>query len=365
MIGKVPKAGRGFKGLVQYLLRGGRDSPGDDRVAWTDVRNLTSDDPELAPALMRATARLNRRCLSPAYHLVISWARTERPTDDVMRQVADRTCTDIGLDEMQRLYVAHDDTDHHHLHIVVNRIHPENGKAWNRRQDWVRIERSLADQSREMGMDHVPGRHNDPETFTPTSKKRTRTPHRERRQVLETLLTPWTDERVQDERERLAEVVRQARSWDDLDGALAAEDKYVVRKGQGYVIADRHGCMKLSSLGKSFGGRDVDQRFGKRPVFDPPDVRLEAKFAAFARAGEANESADFALSLYRLGLIGPRELERSMSESREAIEDAVHSLSMAEWIARESARVIAREDGDDDAPRRARTRPRERDRDDR
>lgn len=39
MIGKVPKAGRGFKGLIRYLVQGGRDEPQPDRVASTAVRN--------------------------------------------------------------------------------------------------------------------------------------------------------------------------------------------------------------------------------------------------------------------------------------------------------------------------------------
>lgn len=86
MIGKVPIAGRGFKGLVNYLLRGERGTKDDpNRVAWTDVRNLAIDDPELVPSLMRATATRNRRCKSPVYHFVISWRQDERPTDALMR----------------------------------------------------------------------------------------------------------------------------------------------------------------------------------------------------------------------------------------------------------------------------------------
>lgn len=160
MIGKVPKAGSGFRGLINYLLHGerkdqpaGMPAPSQDhdasRVAWVELRNMLLSDPDQAPKLMRATALKSRRVKSPVYHYVISWHPSEAPSDDFMRIVADTTCKDLGLDDYQMLYVAHRDTDHHHVHIVVNRVHPETGTAWNRRQDWVRDTPHFADRNRE------------------------------------------------------------------------------------------------------------------------------------------------------------------------------------------------------------------------
>ena len=159
MIGKVASAGRDFKGVVAYLLDGKRGTaPKGGRVAWVEARNLLVDDPRLNARVMQATARRSVRCKAPVYHFLVSWHRLDAPTNEMMRAVADTTCEDIGLGEHQRVLVAHEDTAHRHVHIVVNRVHPESGKAWNRRQDFVRIEQSLRRQSEALGLPIVPGR---------------------------------------------------------------------------------------------------------------------------------------------------------------------------------------------------------------
>ena len=66
MIGKVANAGRGFKGVVDYLLdgkRGTRRNP--NRVAWVTGRNVLIEDPRKAARLMQATARQSVRCKAP------------------------------------------------------------------------------------------------------------------------------------------------------------------------------------------------------------------------------------------------------------------------------------------------------------
>jgi hypothetical protein len=343
MIGKVPPAGRGFKGLVSYLLRGEKGSKNNpNRVAWTDVRNMAVEDPHLVPALMRATAGLNRRCRSPVYHFVISWRHDEHPTEDIMRAVGDRTCDDLELSEYQRLYVAHADTRHQHLHIVVNRIHPETHKAWNRRQDWVRIEQSLADQSREMGFDHVPGRHNEPE---PPGDVRRRPAdkvfQRERRAGIERALKPWDEERVAADRGDLAATFDAAQSWEDLDQKLAEQGLVLARKGQGFVIADRTGAMKASSLGKAYSRKHLEERWGERPAFDPPDKPwADERRQAFAGMRSAHASLDFAFALYNFGLIGKKQLEAATGDVERAGEELDRQLTFRERVDRELARSL-------------------------
>lgn len=344
MIGKVPKAGKGFKGVVTYLLKGEKGRKNDPaRVAWTDVRNLATDDPELAPGLMRATASLNRRCNAPVYHFVISWHHDEHPTDTIMQQVADNTCRDLALEEHQRLYVAHADTRHKHLHIVVNRIHPETHKAWNRRQDWVRIERSLADQAREYGFDYVPGRHNEPEYEAEPRGERDGAFQRAKRLGLEKV-PAWSEDRVRAERGDLAEMFVQARSWEELDAAVAERGMMLVRKGQGLVLADPEGTVKVSSLGKGLGLKRLEAQFGEgradhlgRREAEPPSGRTQA----LNELMEAADGLDFAVALYRMGLVGKRELERHIKERDHLQEQFEGTLSFKEKVARDVAKAMS------------------------
>jgi MobA/VirD2-like, nuclease domain len=172
MIGKVPRQGKSFRGVVNYLLFGKKHEPKPERVAWVETRNLLVTDPKKAATLMRLTAQKSKRVKTPVYHYVISWREDESPTDEVMRMVADTTCKDLGLEEYQMLWVGHRDTDHRHVHIVVNRVHPEDGRAWKNSHDYRRIECSLRRQAEGMGMHYVPGRHNDPECFYGQSRAR-------------------------------------------------------------------------------------------------------------------------------------------------------------------------------------------------
>ncbi|MGD9803436.1 MAG: relaxase/mobilization nuclease domain-containing protein [Hyphomicrobiaceae bacterium] len=275
MIGKVPKAGQGFRGLVNYLLNGDKDqqhaareagSSGlpASRVAWSAMRNMLITDPNLAPGLMRATAHKSKRVKSPVYHYVISWHPDEAPTDDFMQQVCDVTCDDLGLQDYQRLYIAHRDTDHHHVHIVVNRVHPETGTAWNRRQDWVRIEQSLRRQSENMGLEIVPGRHTDGQQFRNVGKRPS--DGALRRKAMKPSGVPersWTKEMIRERREALSRTIDACSSWSQLDRALSVMGYRLHRKGQGLVIADAGGTMKLSDVGKTIRLKALEARFGQ------------------------------------------------------------------------------------------------------
>jgi hypothetical protein len=266
MIGKVVPPGKGFSGLVRYLLDGGKDNPSPiERATWHAIRNMLIDDPRLVPALMRATAEKSKRVQVPVYHYVISWARQEAPSDDFMRQVADVTCGDLELDEYQRLYVAHDDTDHRHVHIVVNRVHPETGVAWRTSNDYARIETSLRRQAEVAGMAFVPGRHNTADQ-SPGKPRRPKTRELQRAKRLQqrTPQPQWSRQEADERKATLRLIFDQARSWDHLARALAAENLHLQRKGQGLVISAPHGDLKLSQLGKSYRLQDLEMRFSDR-----------------------------------------------------------------------------------------------------
>ncbi|MBU2531162.1 MAG: relaxase/mobilization nuclease domain-containing protein [Alphaproteobacteria bacterium] len=263
MIGKVPQPGRGFRGLVHYLLNGPRRTEeAQHRVAWTATRNLFTDDPAKAPTLMRMTAAKSVRVRSPVYHLVISWHEGECPPPALMRQVADATCRDIGLEEHQRVYVAHHDTRHPHVHIVANRIHPETGRAWQTSHDYRRIEQSLARQARELGLAVVPGRHNG-KTLDRTLPRRPRDSERQRaNRTSAQVRGRWPPERIAELRPLLRPLFHTANSWEELEAGLASDGLRLVAKGQGLVIADDTGEMKLSDLGAGIRQAGLEARFG-------------------------------------------------------------------------------------------------------
>lgn len=288
MIGKIPKAGRGFKGIISYLLNGARETKRQNdkqpalqdatdlqtktderpnatrnRVLWTETHNLITTDPKKAVRVMRATANRSRRCKSPVYHFVISWTPEEVLTTDLMRSIVKQTCKDMGLEDHQRIIIAHDDTLHRHVHVVVNRVHHDTGKAWNRAQDWVRLERSLAYQAKAHGLRYVPGRHNAPEIFK-DQPKRTKDAEfqRARRKKLPAPTPQWSTDRLVAERKRVALLFDTAQSWGHLHDGLSAIGLSLRQKAQGYVLHDGSSEVKLSSISKTARIHLLTKRFG-------------------------------------------------------------------------------------------------------
>jgi hypothetical protein len=150
MIG-VSSSGRSFKALGKYLVEG-RNREAEGRVAWSSARNLPTDDPELAAKIMRATAAQNVRTSQPVYHLVLSFDPRDQVSREQMERIADRVLGELQLREHQVLIVAHADREHAHMHLLVNRVHPETGKMWDRWQDYPRIQSVLREEERALGL---------------------------------------------------------------------------------------------------------------------------------------------------------------------------------------------------------------------
>jgi hypothetical protein len=138
MIPRLHKRGTSFKGACSYILHdAGKDT--NDRVLWAEKVNLASD-PEHAWFEMFATARdqallkqqsgqdaRGRKNTKPVLHYTLSWAASDNPSPEHMRETALSSLKALKLDEHQALMAAHNDKEHLHVHIVVNTIHPENG----------------------------------------------------------------------------------------------------------------------------------------------------------------------------------------------------------------------------------------------
>jgi hypothetical protein len=150
-------SGRSFRALGAYLIHG-RDGSEENRAAWSTGRNLGTDDPELAAPLMQATAAQNPRVAYPVYHLTIAFDPGDQITRENVERVADRVWKELGLSEHQALMVAHHDREHAHVHIMVNRVHPDTLRAWERWQDRPIIERVLRAEEQALGLRAVPGR---------------------------------------------------------------------------------------------------------------------------------------------------------------------------------------------------------------
>jgi len=288
-------SGRRFAVLARYLLRG-RSGEETARVAWTAGRNLGLDDPQLAAVLMQAIADENPRVEVPVYHLTINFDPNDPVTPTEMQAVADRVLRDLGLAEHQALMVAHQDRAHPHVHVMVNRVHPETGVAWERWQDRPRIERTLRALERELGLREVAGRLYQLEGQEPPEPARLTSG--ERRQA-ERTGEPAFPDRV---RAHLP-ALRAARSWSELEEQLAAQGLRLERKGQGLVITDGTHQVKASRVARDLSLRRLEERFcapypgreAEQARREPPSrdvAQLQGALAEYERVAALGQERD-------------------------------------------------------------------------
>lgn len=137
-----------------------------ERVAWTSVRNLISDDPELAVATMRATANDQDRLKAEAgikntgrksdkcvYAYSIAWHPDEKAglTRAEMERAADESLRAIGAEDLQAVIVCHNDEPQPHVHVILNRVSPEDGRMHVYSNDRLKLSQWAEAYERERG----------------------------------------------------------------------------------------------------------------------------------------------------------------------------------------------------------------------
>ena len=207
---------------------------------------------------MHTAAQLSSRCEKPVYHVSLSFDSEDAPTRAQMEAACDAVLRDLGLEEHQTFLVAHNDTAHPHVHMMINRVHPETGRAWSTSHDYRRIERTLRGLEAEWDLRRVPGHH--AREVGHERPDRSRSPgthalHRARR----------TGERpfALEVRDRAGEDLARARSWRELEQALKADGLRLEIRRRGMVITDGRRYAPASRVSRHTGRYQLEERYGQ------------------------------------------------------------------------------------------------------
>ncbi|HGP2816827.1 TPA: relaxase/mobilization nuclease domain-containing protein, partial [Salmonella enterica] len=85
---------------------------------------------ETAAEEMEYTARQARYAkddTDPVFHYILSWQAHESPRPEQIYDSVRHTLKALGLPEHQYVSAVHTDTDNLHVHVAVNRVHPDTG----------------------------------------------------------------------------------------------------------------------------------------------------------------------------------------------------------------------------------------------
>ena len=92
------------------------------------------------------------------YHYALSWKPGETPDRAEMSRAVDESLKKLGMEDRQALIVAHSDTPHRHVHVIVNRVDPETGRTANIGHDRLKLANWAERWERERGELQCPAR---------------------------------------------------------------------------------------------------------------------------------------------------------------------------------------------------------------
>jgi hypothetical protein len=224
------------------------------RVADVFIANCQSDNPLIAAKEMEiCQARNTRTNDDKTYHLLLSFPDGERPDGDRLREIAAAAAQSLGYAEHQRVAVVHDDTDNLHVHLIINKIHPERHTIHTPHRDFKILAELCMKLERDNSLIHT---NHEPGKTAPEAKARDMEAHNGAESFLS-----YT-------KEKALPFLAAALSWDALHSGLAEVGVSLRLRGNGLVIVDHAGtvAVKASTVSRDFSKTKLEKRLG---VFVP------------------------------------------------------------------------------------------------
>ncbi|MDO4777672.1 MAG: TraI/MobA(P) family conjugative relaxase [Cardiobacteriaceae bacterium] len=255
MIAKeIPKKARGqqasFKRLVDYITRAHLGEP-----LPATISNCSFDDVASVVKVVTATQEMARAGYDKTYHLVLSF----HPEDDLsparLARIEATCCEALGFAGHQRVSVLHTDTEHPHLHLAINRVHPVSLRQITPYYSHRRLARVCAALEQELGL-VVDNHMDDPHSLSQAARD------------MEAYSGQVSLERYVIEDVRPAIALSSPASWDELHQALNRFGLTIQPVEQGMVLAARQEdgkavFVRAALLGADFASSEaLQERFG-------------------------------------------------------------------------------------------------------
>ena len=104
---------------------------------------MSREDADLARRIMEFDA-LNqasrtRQCEKDCVHLSLNWRPGETPTTEEMEAAAREALKAMGMGNAKALFAIHNDEAYAHLHIVASKINPATGRAFDLKENYLKL----------------------------------------------------------------------------------------------------------------------------------------------------------------------------------------------------------------------------------
>lgn len=245
-----------FKQLAQYI----GDSQNDgEKLIYSHFSNCLAEDgdTEMAIKEIEATQALNTRSKTDkTYHLIASFHEGDQPSREQLDDIEQTLCDALGMGDHQRLAAVHDNTDHLHIHIAINKVHPESLKVVTPYRDFQLLQAACRELEQRHGLIVDNG---DPEA----ERVSARAQDFEAQQGQESFQS-WAKGEPRQRLDALME--RPEPTWEQLHQALDEYGLEIAPRGAGMVIRDKSDhslSIRASDLGRSFSKGELEKRLGE------------------------------------------------------------------------------------------------------
>jgi hypothetical protein len=284
------------------------------RAANVRFSNCVSTDAELALKEILATQAMNKRAKGDrTYHLVISFPPGERPTLAQLEDIERVLCERIGLGGHQRLSATHLDTSHLHLHVAINKIHPESFRCVEPYYDKRRLMQACRELEAKHGL--IQTAHGE----VANTREAARTAREAMLALLRSDILPKT----------LTKSGPQ--TWEELHRVLREYGLGLRLRGAGLVFQNAGGTIrvKASSVARELSLKALTERLGaykasagadeavsQTPAGGLGGAGLYQRYAAERAAATRTEQANKALEAFELVKASYVRQERAIAEDR-------------------------------------------------
>ena len=213
---------------------------------------------------MICLARETSRSKMPVNHFVFSWPEGEQPTPKQVDELVAFFLKEMGLEGHQAIYGLHNDTKNFHVHIAVNRVHPETLKVVrvNKGFDIRQAQKVRALIEKMQGWSPL---ENAPYVVTEEGEVAQRITPQEPKptaKAVEFELATGEKSAQRIAQEKGHGIIKNAKSWEELHTGLKKIGMRFEKKGSGAIIWVGETAIKASSVDRSFSMGKLIKKLG-------------------------------------------------------------------------------------------------------
>ncbi len=250
--------------LVDYIRNPDVKNRGE-KIEHAGGINFLTDTHSAQKLEMICLARESVRSKMPVTHYVFSWPEGEQPTSKQVDELVAFFLREMGLEGHQAIYGLHNDTRNYHVHIALNRVHPETLKVVrpNNGFDIRQAHKVRAMIEKMQGWKPL---ENSPYVVTEEGDIAHRIADKEPKpspKAVEFEMATGEKSAQRIAQERGHEIIKNAQSWDELHEGLKKVGLRFEKKGSGAIIWVGQTAIKASSVDRSFSMGKLVKRLGE------------------------------------------------------------------------------------------------------